>query len=909
VVQAQLKPEVLARTFIDKNLEATGWKVLHQNSKVPQKGYYALSEEEINGRFADYVLYIDGKRWAVVEAKKEGDESVEYALIQAIERYAKPFGVKYVYAANTKLNRWNKTVINLLFRDLRIKDSRSRELFTFHTARALQLLETYDIESANQQLISNPSMEVKGGLRYYQAEAINAIEQALGQKKNKMLLHMATGTGKTRTIVELIYRFFSTNPKRFKRVLFLVDRRELANQAVTAFATFNAQPGKKFDEIYEVYCDRIPSDEESKIKYNSKLMSASKIAASKEGDAHVYVTTIQRLYQQITGRNAFTNDEEEDEMEWEDKPIDYNPRIPIDAFDLIISDESHRSIYNVWELVLNYFDTSQIGLTATPTGRTFVFFDRNLVYRYGLRQAMYDGFLVDYDPVRIYTKSTKSGAYIPKQQRLLLKDRQTGCEEEEFAEEDIPIDVPKLEIDLTVPDRLRKIVHEFRQYWKPGQKTLVFAKHDLKKGSHADALVKAFREELGLGDDKVIKITYKSGKDVRTLIRKFRNSIEEAWIVVTVDLLSTGVDIPRIECIVFDRIVQSRVLFEQMMGRGTRLCKEIGKTHFTVFDTLGTLELHKTLGNSAFDEDYMKPSKIYTIRQLVDKVYKNSGSIQEKYIDKLVKKIQRIAKKLPPAGFDDFALYDDIPSGDLGKYASSLKEKLQKDFKISFVLFRDDSFMDKLEKWSQFDAKKMIVASDYIDESASVLFFQTSIGERLKPDDYIESFVKYIQENENKVDALELIMKRPQNLELKHVKELSKVLRRQPQGFSIEKLNRALELSEDKELKKHSNKVLDMVSELVSYVKYAEDEGQFCALQERVDASVVKIIADKKFTIEQYRWFTIIKDFVITRLKITKEDINTGIVFRKVGGYNNLNRVFDGRLEEMMKVLNEAVLA
>jgi len=906
MVQKQLKPEELARTYIDKHLVNTGWKILKQGSKVPSSGNYALCEEEVNGKFADYVLYIDGERWAVVEAKKEGAENVEHALIQAVERYAKPLDVDYVYAANTKVDKWNNAILNVIFRDLRVKDSRSRDVFSFHTPRGLQLLDTYDIEESNNQLVDNPAQEVKGGLRYYQAEAINSIEKGLKNKKRKMLLHMATGTGKTRTVVELVYRLMSTNPKRFKRILFLVDRRELANQAVTAFATFNAMPGKKFDEIYEVYCDKIPNDEENKTKFNSKLMSKSKVSSPKEGDAHIYVTTIQRLFQQITGRSTFRNDEEEDEMEWEEKPVEYNKQIPIDGFDLIISDECHRSIYNTWEIVLNYFDAVQVGLTATPTGRTFVFFDRNLIYRYGLKKAIEDGYLVDYDPVRIYTKSTKEEAYIPKEQRLLLKDRQTGMEEEEFADEDIKIETDKLERSLTIPDRLRKIAKEFKKHYKPGQKTLIFAKHDNEKGSHADALVKAFREELNLGNDKVFKITYRCGKDARTLIKKFRNSIDEAWIVITVDMLSTGVDIPRIENIIFDRAVQSRVLFEQMMGRGTRTCKEIGKTHFTVYDTMGLLALQKQMGNSAFDEDYKEPSKSLSIKQVINKIYR--GIKQDYYIDKLVQKIHRTAKKLPPAGVDDFALYDEIPAGDLGVFASKLKENLQKNFRKHFEIFKDDVFVEKLTKWSKFDRQKYVVATDYMDEAESEMFFKVE-SEQLKPDDYIESFVNWVKDNDTKIDALELIMKRPKNLELKHIKDLAKTLRKQPGQYSIEKLNRALELSKNESLNKHSNKVLDLVSELISYVKYAEDDGHFYALQEKVDLAVADIVSSDSFSVEQLKWYNIIRDFVITRLKITKQDVNSGIVFRKVGGFANLDKVFNGKLQTLMDALNEAVLA
>ncbi|MBI5803976.1 DEAD/DEAH box helicase family protein, partial [Candidatus Pacearchaeota archaeon] len=711
MAQEQLYGEALARKYIDKHLEETGWKILKIGDKVPSSGNYALPELEVKGKFADYALYIDGKLWAIVEAKKEGCETVEHALIQAIERYANPLRVNYVYAANTKLDKYQNTIINLIFRDLRVEDSKHHELFTFHTPRALKLLDTYNLQESNDQLVSNFTQSGEKGLRYYQSEAINQIDRALKDKKQKILLHMATGTGKTFTVVSSVFRFLSTNPKRFKRILFLVDRRELADQAVTAFATYDALPGKKFDEIYEVYCDRIPSEEESKVKYNSKLMQASKIAAPKEGDAHVYVTTIQRLYQQITGRSPFANEEEEDEMEWEDKSIEYNQKIPIDAFDLIISDECHRSIYNQWDIVLRYFDAVQIGLTATPTARTFAFFDRNLEYAYPLKQAVEDGYLVDYDVVRINTKSTKEDAYIPKEQRYLIKDRQTGLTEEEFAEEDIKIDAEKLERDLTIPDRLRRIAKEFKKYYKEGQKTLIFAKHDNDKGSHADALVKAFREEFGYGDDKVFKITYKSGKDNRTLIKKFRNSLTEAQIIVTVDLLSTGVDIPKIENILFDRVVKSRVLFEQMMGRGTRLCKEIKKTHFTVFDTLGVCELHKKLGNSSFDEDYSEPSKSLPTKKIVDKIYR--GIRKEYYTERLVRRLQRIAKKLPPMAIDEFAVYQEIPNGDLGKFASCLKENLEKNFRKNFQIFKDDIFLDLLEKWTKYDTKKLLIAEDY----------------------------------------------------------------------------------------------------------------------------------------------------------------------------------------------------
>jgi type I restriction enzyme R subunit len=263
---------------------------------------------------------------------------------------------------------------------------------------------------------------------------------------------------------------------------------------------------------------------------------------------------------------------------------------------------------------------------------------------------------------------------------------------------------------------------------------------------------------------------------------------------------------------------------------------------------------------------------------------------------------------LPPAGIDEFAIYEEIPNGDIGKFASLLKENLKKDFRKHFALFKDDGFIEKLEKWSGYERQKTIVATDYEDEVNSEVFFRTTDGDNLKPDDYIEAFVKYVQENENKINALEIVMKKPKNLQLNDLKELAKILRRQPQAYSVEKLNKALELSSKEKLHQHSNKVLDQISELISYIQYAEDTDEFISMQERVDKAVIKIIANEKFSIEQIKWFNVIRDFVITRLKITKEDINSSSVFRKVGGYKTLNEVFNGKLDRLMTALNEAIL-
>lgn len=920
--RSKLKPEEKVRIdFIDRLLSKTGWNLLSQGAKIPFIGNYAAQEVEIKGKFADYVLYIDRKPIAIIEAKKKGDESLESALQQAKIRYeeriddsydnSSKYNVPFIFAVNTKKDNNDNIIPNIKFWDLRNSKSIHRDIFSFYTPNGLLLLYEKNIEKSNQMLLDTHPLFYHGGkLRDYQAKAVEKIEESIAKNDRKILLHMATGTGKTFAITTAINRLLQT--QRVKRVLFLVDRRELVRQTITEFSKFEVKPGRKFNEEYIVYKNKSLKDEEDESwKFNSNDITSKIIKEPNEGNTHVYVTTIQSMFRWIRGKQEKDMTEEEfDSFMKDDSPVEYNEDIPIDAFDLIISDECHRSIYNEWRVVLDYFDALQIGLTATPTGRTIAYFENNLVFDYGLNKAIEKGFLVDHDIVRIRTDSTKEGAVLEEGTEIYKKSSISGNEDSSELDDEIPIDENSIETNLLIPDRMKKSIEEFAKYYKKGEKALFFAKHDnegQKPGggskSHADNLVYWIRRVLNLGNNQVQKITYRSAQDSKALIKKFRNDTGEDGlnIVVTVDMLSTGVDIPRIEHIFFDRLVKSRVLYEQMIGRGTRLCSEINKTHFTIYDTFGVCELHKNLGKTSFDDGYLNESKSYNYKQLVERIKK--GISIEKDCERLVRKVQRVSKKIPIQGEEELEAYLDI---EFKKYANELKERLDSDLRGSLKLFEDEGFTELLEKWGKY--KIIINAVGYLDTATSQYSFSGKDGELIKPDDYIESFKSWVRENQNKIDALKFISDKSDYVDFTKMKELKKEMFKAENKFKVEKLNEALKYADDEKLKSKSNKVIDSVSELLSYVKYSvSKEDEFIPIAQRVDLAFERISQKIEFSIEQEKILNEIREFVIVNLHIDKKDFDRP-KFRKLT-WRKANETFDGKLEELLDLINENISA
>ncbi len=553
--------------------------------------------------FADYLLYVDGHAIGVVEAKSSGTtltgveiQTAKYAagLPDGVPAPVKP--LPFVYES---------TGVETSITNRHDAHPRSRRVFAFHRPETmaewlkaeplwLPLVKGGQPQLASQQpsslrtrLTAMPSV-IDKGLWPAQLTAVRNLEKSLSDNRPRSLIQMATGSGKTYTAVTSIYRLIKESDA--DRVLFLVDRANLGRQALKEFQSYRTpDDGRLFTELYNV-----------------QLLKSNRV----DPVARVCISTIQRLYSMLRGEEILPDDADEVSIGGMEsivkKPVDvaYNPRIPIETFEVIFVDECHRSIYTIWRQVLEYFDAFLIGLTATPSKQTFGFFNQNLVMEYGHEQAVADGVNVDFDIYRIRTQITEKGSRVEAGTFIDKRDRETRKQRWEKLDEELVYDGSDLDRDVVAVDQIRTVVKAFRDNFLPEifpertnvPKTLVFAKDD----SHADDIVRILRDEFALGNDFAQKITYRTtGVSTDDLISSFRTSY---WprIAVTVDMIATGTDIRPVEVVWFMRQVKSRTLFEQMKGRGVRVInaddlKSVtpdanGKTRFLLVDCVGVCE-------------------------------------------------------------------------------------------------------------------------------------------------------------------------------------------------------------------------------------------------------------------------------------------------------------------------------
>ncbi|MDP2933463.1 MAG: DEAD/DEAH box helicase family protein, partial [bacterium] len=625
-------------------------------------------------------------------------------------------------------------------------------------------------------------------------------EQAIADRKRNMLVAMATGTGKTFTIINLIYRLMKSGLA--KRILFLVDRRALAAQAVTALASFEAEPGLKFDKCYEVYSQRFRREDlDEDIKYDPKVLPTDYLTDPKSRDSFVYVCTIQRMGINLFGQDGMfgqATGDLDDESDADEK-LD----IPIHAFDVVIADECHRGYTaqeeSKWREVLKHFDGVRIGLTATPAAHTTAFF-KDVVFRYEYERAVKEGYLVDYDAVSISSDITFNGAFLKEGEEVGLKDTKTGQLVFDILEDERVLAPESNEAEWTAPDRNRKIVMELKKYLLSQEetlghfpKTLIFAENDLAHTSHCDQLIDMLRDEFNRGDSFVQKITGSPTVD-RPLqrIREFRNR-QNPGIVVTVDMLSTGVDVPKIENIVFLRPVRSRILFEQMMGRGTRLCPEINKTHFTVFDCFGgtLLEFFKKT-TSITAEVPIKPTK--TIREIVQAIADNQSRAYN--IKVLSKRLQRISKNITQESRNEFNY---ILGEDIADFAMTLEDKLSKNWAGTIKILQGEAFLHICENYQR-PKREFIIAESAEDLVTSEVIFRAFDGKELKPADYLNLFEEFVRNNPEHIDAIDILLNKPKDFHTDELKALREKLAINPDAL-LDKFNeRNLRRAYNKEL-------------------------------------------------------------------------------------------------------------
>src|SRR4030066_462972 len=602
------KPEDKAREEIDKMLEQAGWAVqdfdkadIHSYPGVVIR-YFPLKSGHGT---ADYLFYIEGKAAGVIEAKPAGStltgveiQSDKYkgGLPDALPAWQRP--LPFCYQSTGKETR---------FTNYLDPDARSRNVFSFHRPETLTEWLTYEspveLDKAAEALaIYEKPFTLRARLRHMpllseeglwpaQIKAIKNLEKSFAENRPRALIQMATGSGKTFTAVTAIYRMIKFAKAR--RVLFLVDR-----------ANLGRQPLKEFQQYVSPY---------SPYKFTEEFIVQQLKSNQIDKTARVCISTIQRLYSMLKGEEIAEELDEESIFDHSDlfkepMPVEYNPAIPIETFDVIITDECHRSIYNLWRQVLEYFDAFIIGLTATPNKQTFGFFNQNLVMEYPHEQAVADGVNVNYDVYRIRTKITKDGSKVEAGYYVDIRDRETRAVRWERLDEDLEYDANRLDRDVVALDQIRTVIKTFRDRLFtdifPGRKdvpkTLIYAKDD----SHAEDIVKIIREEFGKGNEFCQKITYKTtGRRPDELIAEFRNSYFPR-IAVTVDMISTGTDIKPLEIVFFMRTIKSLTYFEQMKGRGVRVINDTdlqsvtpdakSKTHFVIIDAVGVCEHDKT---------------------------------------------------------------------------------------------------------------------------------------------------------------------------------------------------------------------------------------------------------------------------------------------------------------------------
>ena len=598
---ANQNPEQKARDTIDRMLTASGWSVQAKGKINLHAGPgQAVREYQTDVGPADYVLFVDGQAVGVIEAKREEEAQNITAVEAQTENYAKA-KLKWVNNTQPLPFLYESTGIITRFSDGRDPKPRSREIFSFPRPETLKD-EIDSGTSLRRRLHAIPLLNpgklpaASLGLRDCQEGAVTKLEISLKRADPRALVQMATGSGKTYTAITAIYRLLKHAGA--KRVLFLVDTKNLGEQAEQEMMRFTpSDDPRHFHELYTV-----------------QRLKSSYIPA----DSQVCISTIQRMYSILKGEELDESLEEINPAEQMTRPkkplpVIYNEQIPPEFFDVIVIDECHRSIYNTWRQVLDYFDAFQIGLTATPDNRTLGYFNKNLVSEYTHEQAVADGVNVGNEIYLIGTAITLAGAKLKKGLLVEKREKLTRAKRLELQDEDETYNAKKLDLQIVNPDQIRTVIRAFRDKLPeifPGRldgegkhevpKTLIFAKTD----SHADDIIQIVRLEFAEENAFCKKLTYKSSEDPKSVLAEFRNGYYPR-IAVTVDMVATGTDVKPLECLLFMRDVKSRNYFEQMKGRGTRTLahddlKKVtptaasAKTHYVIVDAIGVTTSLKT---------------------------------------------------------------------------------------------------------------------------------------------------------------------------------------------------------------------------------------------------------------------------------------------------------------------------
>jgi type I restriction enzyme R subunit len=934
-------PEAQARLEIDRQLTQAGWTLQHRDDMNLAAGN-AIAVREFKLQrghgWVDYMLFLDGNPVGVCEAKPSGYSltSVELQTAGYIEGLPpeldapiKPLPFAYISTGDETV------IINLLD-----PHPRSRQVFTFHrpeTLREWLAADTLDQwvkrpggfytaaddtkpSTLRARLRAMPPVELPN-LWPNKVQAIASMEKSLFDDRPRALIQMATGTGKTLLTVASIYRLIKFGGAR--RLLFLVDRANLGEQAEKEFQSFRTpDDNRKFTELYGV--QRLTSN---------TIGSSSKVV----------ISTIQRLYSILKGEPELDPeaeehsdlDDEEAALPREPLPVVYNRGVPPEFFDIIFIDECHRSIYSVWRQVLEYFDAHLFGLTATTASHTYGFFRQNVVMEYPHTTAVADGVNCDFEVYNIRTKVTAQGATVDAAPGTMLgyRDRQTRKVRWEASDEPVAYDAADLDRSVVAVDQIRLIIRTFRDkvlgeafpQRTEVPKTLIFAKDD----SHAEDIVRIVREEFGGGNDFCQKITYKvTAAKPADIIQSFRNSFNPR-IVVTVDLIATGTDIKPVEIVMFMRSVKSRVLFEQMKGRGVRVINpdELqavtpdarAKTHFLIVDCVGVSE------QKFSDTRPLERKPGVSLRALLDHVAANGT--HDDYLSSLASRISRIDKQ---CGVEDRQALSEVSGGtSLATISAGLLRALDDDVqdtaarKMFDLPAGAEPTPEQLKKaaeplkkeailplMSQPALRKLILDlrqkfEQMVDEVTrdELLIEQTGISQdaRDRAAALVHSFESYLAEHKDEMASLQFFYGVPHRRRLRYddVKGLAAAIEAPPRSWTPEKLWRAYETLANARV--HGASGERLLVDLVSLVRFALCEAHaLVPYAERIDERFHNWLAQQEnggrvFTAEQRRWLEMMRDHIATSLEIEMDDCDL-TPFTNEGGLAGARRVFGSAL-------------
>ena len=912
-----MHPEEKARLTIDKKLEEAGYVVQDMDEFNPSASLGVIVREyQTDSGPADYLIFINKRPVGFIEAKarNKGEKLTEVA--EQTKRYASS-KLKYMPDDVDIRFGYEATDVLIHFCDYHDENYRSREVFSFHTPEQLKAW-IDDDNTFRNRLKHFPDLN-PDGFRKCQVNAIQGLEKSFGENRPRALIQMATGAGKTYTAITNVYRLLKY--AKAKRILFLVDTKNLGQQAEEEFKKYKPQDDARlFSELYNV-----------------SRLSSSHIPE----DADVCISTIQRMYSILKGQELDESAEEESlneqDIQGDVREVVYNKLYPPETFDVIIVDECHRSIYNVWQQVLDYFDAFIVGLTATPDSRTYAFFHQNVVSEYTHEEAVIDGVNVGGDVYLIETEVGKNGATILKQV-IEKRDRLSREKRWEQMDEDITYAAVSLDRDVVNPSQIRTVIKAFKEKITteifPGRqevpKTLIFAKTD----SHADDIIKIVREEFGEGNDFCKKITYQADNPQSTL-SEFRNDYNPR-IAVTVDMIATGTDVKPLECLLFMRDVKSKNYYEQMLGRARRVLDKddlvkvspsasSSKIYYAIVDAVGVSKSVK----SEMRPLERKPS--VSLKDLMMSVV--LGARDDDTFTSLANRLLRLNGVLSPSEHKKvLELTNGLPLNEMARrMLDAFDEDVIEQRAESLVDFRESDPYEEAQRQLAEEAAEPLFdpevrkfienarkAHDQIIDNVNidtVVFSGWDTEQEDHAEQTIETFRRFLDENKDELDALQIIYSqsyKQRPLTLQMVKEVYEKLQSSEYRLNNEMIWDAYCILG--EAGNSQKGVKRQLMDIISLVRFEiGHEGNLISFADHVKLRFKEwVFAENAgkvhFTEEQMDWLYMIRDTVALNAQVTVDDLSL-TPFDDKGGLGKFYELFGSRYESLLSEISYALAA